>query len=62
MWGALREAEDVLTQAPDDNPELRLKAVHAIIQAGSSYAKLLEVGELEARLKVLEELLRGRVA
>jgi hypothetical protein len=44
VWQALIEAEAVLTLASGTDHELTLKAVHAIIQAGSSYAKLLEVG------------------
>jgi hypothetical protein len=52
----------VFTHAPADNPELRLKAIHAIIQAGSAYAKLLEIGELEARLSAVEQAQRGHAA
>jgi hypothetical protein len=40
-----------------EEPELRLKAIHAVSQCAGQYAKLLEVGELEARLKVLEDTL-----
>jgi hypothetical protein len=62
LWGALLEAQDVLTQAPEDSPELRLKAVHAISQCGGQYARLLEVGELEACLAALEAHARGTAA
>jgi hypothetical protein len=41
MWQALLEAEAVLEAAEEDQAELKLKAVHAIIQAGRSYTKLL---------------------
>jgi hypothetical protein len=34
--------------------EVRLRAIHALSQACGQYAKLLEVGELEARLAALE--------
>jgi hypothetical protein len=62
MWHALGEAQDVLDHATAEQAELRLKAVHAIIQAGSAYAKLLEIGELEARLAALEAAARGQAA
>lgn len=56
LWQALLEAEAVLAVASGNDPELTLKAVHAIVQASAGYAKLLEVGEFEARLKALEDL------
>ena len=62
MWHGLEEAQEVLDCATAEQPELRLKAVHAIIQAGSAYAKLLEIGELEARLAALEGQMRGQAA
>jgi len=62
LWGALLEAQDVLQQAPEDNPELRLKACHCLSQTAGQYAKLLEVGEIEGRLVALEAALRGKVA
>jgi uncharacterized small protein (DUF1192 family) len=52
LWQALLEAEEVLLHAED--AELTLKAVHAISQSAGQYAKLLEVGELEARLAAVE--------
>ncbi|MBM3224378.1 MAG: hypothetical protein FJZ47_11315 [Candidatus Tectomicrobia bacterium] len=52
LWGALEEAEAVLARAATD--DLRLKSIHAISQCAGQYAKLLEIGELEARLKALE--------
>ncbi len=55
LWGAILHAEEVLEQAcQDGEPELRLKAVHALSQCAGQYAKLLEVGEIEARLAALE--------
>jgi hypothetical protein len=53
MTKAIREAEMALLQA--DDPEFTLRCVHALSQACGQYAKLLEVGEFEARLKVLED-------
>jgi hypothetical protein len=58
LWRALLHAEDVLEQA--EAPELRLRAVHAVSQCAGQYAKLLEVGELEARLAALEEQMRTK--
>jgi hypothetical protein len=52
LWRALCEAESVLDGAED--AELKLKAVHAVSQGAGQYAKLLEVGELEARVQALE--------
>ena len=62
MWHALSEAEAILVATEEDQAELKLKDVHAIIQAGRAYAKLLEVGELEARLSALEQAQRGQAA
>jgi hypothetical protein len=55
LWQALLEAEAVLAVASGNDADLTLKAVHAIVQASSGYAKLLEVGEFEGRLKALED-------
>jgi hypothetical protein len=41
VWHALLEALAVLKAATADEKELKLKAVHATMQAGSAYAKLL---------------------
>ena len=53
LWGALLKAEAVLDAATNDS-ELTLKAVHAVSQCAGQYSKLLEVGELDARLAALE--------
>ena len=53
LWRAILEAEEILVNADDD--ELTLRAVHAISQASGQYAKLIEVGEFEARLKAVED-------
>jgi hypothetical protein len=52
LWGAILWAETVLEEA--DTPDLRLRAIHALAQAAGHYGKLLEVGELEARLQAVE--------
>ena len=51
--GELLEVEDPETGQPDN--ALALKAIHAISQGASAYAKIVEVGELEARIKALED-------
>jgi hypothetical protein len=56
LWGAICEADDLIVLAEAD--ELRLKAIHALVQAGMAYAKLLEIGEHEARLAAIEQQLR----
>jgi hypothetical protein len=57
VWQALVEAEAVLLAA--EEPELTLKACHAIAQSAAIYARLLEAGELETRLAALEAQLRA---
>ncbi len=60
LWIALLHAEDVLEQA--EEPELRLKSIHAFSQCAGQYAKLIEVGELESRLAALEARVQGKSA
>ena len=58
LWRALQKAGELLDT---EDPHLSLKAVHAVSQCAGSYAKVLEVGELEARLQALEaELEAGK--
>jgi hypothetical protein len=40
LWDAICEAEQVLYQA--EEPELRLKAIHALSQCAGQYCKLIE--------------------
>jgi hypothetical protein len=53
VWAALLEADGVLQRAEGD-PEVILKAVHAISQCAGQYAKLIEIGEWESRLTAVE--------
>jgi hypothetical protein len=53
LWRAVLEAQEIMDHA--DGDEMKLRAIHAISQTSSSYAKLLEIGEFEARLNALEE-------
>ena len=51
LWAAI-ERVDRMAESADD--ALALKATHAMVQACGAYVKVLEVGELEARLATLE--------
>lgn len=58
LWDALLTARDLLD---DEDSGTRLKAVHALSQTASSYARVYEVGELEARIEALEQARDGGV-
>lgn len=51
LWRALSRAGDLLEE---EDPALSLKAIHAISQGAAAYARIVEVGELEARIAALE--------
>lgn len=59
LWQAITAAEDVLLDDQSDSATV-LKAAHAITSASTAYAKLMEVGELEARLTELEEAMQSK--
>jgi hypothetical protein len=61
LWQAITAAEEVLMDEESDSTMV-LKATHAISQATSTYARLIEVGEMEARLAELEQALEARKA
>ena len=52
VWDALETARGILESS---NTAEQLKACHAVFQGASAYAKVVQVGELEARLEVLEQ-------
>jgi hypothetical protein len=60
LWKALQRAGELLeaeimedgVSRPDNHTALR--AIHAISQGAAAYARIVEVGELEARLSTLE--------
>jgi len=61
LWRALERAGELLeaetvkedgSMAPDNHTALR--AIHAISQGAAAYARIVEVGELEARIAALE--------
>ena len=62
LTSAIREGERLLLSAADDDHDLTLRAIHALGQVTGQYCKLLEAGELEARLVVLEAQMPGRAA
>ena len=51
LWRALTRAGDLLEE---EDPLLSLKAIHAVSQGAAAYARIVEVGELEARIAALE--------
>lgn len=53
LWRALAVATDMLDD-PGSDAASKLKALHALTQASGVYLKVVEVGELEARLNALE--------
>ena len=53
LWYALKRSQYCLDTASD--PEVILRAGHAVSQIAGQYSKLLEIGELEARLRALEQ-------
>ena len=55
VWGAVRDGEIALAEAAT-GPE-RTSAIHAMAAIAGAYAKLLQVGEYEARLARLEQLM-----
>ena len=59
LWRAILCAKDVLLE-PSTDAATTLKAVHAITSASTAYAKLVEVGELEARLAEIEKSLEKK--
>ncbi|GHF32285.1 hypothetical protein HNQ07_000429 [Deinococcus metalli] len=52
LWRALTRAGELLEV---EDAGHALKAVHAISQGAAAYARIVEVGELEARLSALED-------
>lgn len=56
LWRAITAVEAIL-DAPDSNAQT-LQVCHALSQACSSYSRLLEVGQFEARLLALEALVK----
>lgn len=53
LWRALTRGGELLEE---EDPALSLKAVHAVSQGVTAYARVVEVGELEARIAAIEAL------
>lgn len=51
LWAAVRAASGLLDS---ENPDVRLRAVHAVAQAGNVYRGVLGENELEALVAELE--------
>ena len=63
LYLALEHAEAVMRDAAaSGDGALVLKAVHATTQTTAAFAKIVEVGELEARLETLEAALAAQAA
>jgi hypothetical protein len=56
LWNAILRVEEALETA--SGTEMVVKCTHALSQSLASYGKLIEIGELEARLKALEGQLK----
>jgi hypothetical protein len=52
LWAAVRAASGLLDS---ENPDVRLRAVHATAQAGNVYRAVLGDGDLEEIVAQLEE-------
>jgi len=59
LWQGILEAEAVLLGSQD--PDLTLRACHALSQAAGQYSRLLTAGEVEARLQLLEAHMKAHV-
>lgn len=59
LWRAMAAADDVLGDDAAD-AALKLRALHATVQASGAYLKVLEVVDLEARMAALEARLAER--
>lgn len=53
VWKALKRAAQLLD---DRDPQVALKAAHAVFQGATAYAKLHEVQELRGRVEELEAM------
>ena len=53
MWQTISAAEEILLD-PDSDSATRLKAIHALVQAGAAYTRLVESTEQAERIAALE--------
>lgn len=59
LWQAVLAAEDLLLD-PKASRDDQTRAVHALVQAGGAYRGILEVADLEARIRALEEAAKNQ--
>ncbi len=57
LWRALLASETLLDS---DDPQVRLKAVHALSQTAATYRAVYTDSDLEARLTALEKAQKGK--
>jgi hypothetical protein len=57
VWRAMKKAETIMKASQEH--DVQLKAIHALSQSASVYARLIECGELEARLAAIETAMQG---
>ncbi len=57
LWKALERAEGLMDS---DDAAVVLRAIHALAQATGPYLKAVEVGEIEARLRAIEERVNSK--
>jgi hypothetical protein len=59
LWKAIQRLDGHLEQLSDDEEKIDTnelcKLTHALSQSASTYIKIIETGELEARLEALEQ-------
>ena len=60
LWRAVLKVEATLED--EKSAEMVIKCTHALSQALQAYGRLVETGQLEDRLKVLEAQLKNEVA
>jgi hypothetical protein len=58
MWQAVIEAEALLIR-PRASTSTKLRAVHALTQAGAAYHRLLQASDFEQRLTKMEQALQA---
>lgn len=59
IWQSILTAEELLL-SDDVDIDQRIRAIHAITQAGNTYNRILETSELEARLNELEQIIEDQ--
>ena len=59
MWQAVIEAEALLLR-PRASTATKVRAIHALVQAGAAYHRLLQISEIEERIRRLEAAVLAR--